>query len=98
MIRKLGPSVYAICLSISLASCTGVEWNWKPNPYVGDSRTLSMVNAAGEIIKCDQTAFDDITGFDSDNLAELEASIASLPISKRQKRKIISIIKKARSK
>lgn len=87
MTRKNALVALVICLSVS--SCQHrVKWDWEPRPYVGDSKTQSMIDQHGQVIKCNETRFDDMTGFDSENIAELSAAIDNLDVGKKTKKAI----------
>lgn len=60
-------------LMLFVTSCN--SFNWEPRPYVGDSITQSLVNSEGEVIQCSQPAFDEMTCFDAENIAELKTAI-----------------------
>lgn len=76
-----------ILLSVLLVSATSCgDFDWEPRPYVGDSKTSSIVNAEGETITCSQPLFDTITCFDAENIAELKSAIDQVNNKKAQKK------------
>jgi len=83
-IRKLGPLVLGIYLSSCTTACK--YFDWEPRPYVGVSANLELMNIQGETIKCDQPAFDRMTCFDEENIAELKSAIGQVENKKTRKR------------
>ncbi len=72
-----------VILSVLFVSCSSCKkFDWEPRPYVGDSPNLQLVNEFGENIKCDQPAFDEMTCFDAENIAELKSAIDQVKDSK----------------
>ena len=84
--RKLGLVVLVIFLTVSCSSCRDFEW--EARPYVGDSTSQSLINGNGESVRCDEPAFDEMTAFDADNMAELIAAIDQVNMSKKSKEKL----------
>ena len=83
---------YVIFL-VSCSSCK--DFDWKPDPYVGDSTTTSLFNAEGEVIQCEQPEFDRMTCFDEANIAALKTAIEEVNgVKKKDKKKILKAIDK----
>lgn len=81
-------SALLVCAtSLILSSCTSFDWEAKP--WVGDSKSSLLINYLGETIRCDQPAFDTMTCFDPDNIAELRTAIEKI-----ENRKVRNKIKK----
>ena len=72
--HKNGLRIFAICFLVNACSSCK-KFNWEPKPYAGDSKEMHLINAKGEIIRCDQPAFDKMTAFDEENIAELKTAI-----------------------
>lgn len=84
-IQKNVLGVFAICLiASSCASCKSFKWDARP--YVGDSIEQQLINSKGEEIRCDQPAFDEMTCFDAENIAELKTAIDQVNNKKLRKK------------
>ena len=83
-IQKLGPLVLGIFLVSCSTACK--KFNWEPRPYVGVSDMQLLINEKGETIQCDQPAFDEMTCFDPENIAELKTAIDEVKNKKLRKR------------
>lgn len=87
--RKTQLLALSVCAIISLFSFVGCGkgFTWKPNPYVGDSSTLSIVNADEERIYCNAARFDEMTCFTPEDIATLKAEIEKLKADQRAAQK-----------
>lgn len=74
-------NVFVICL---ISSCT--SWDWNPNPYVGVSDKQLIERENGEVIKCDQPAFDRVVCFDEEDIASLKSAIDEVKNKKLRKK------------
>jgi len=61
-----------------LGSSCGSDFDWDPDPYVGDSVSQSLVNSEGLVIRSDEPRFDQMTCFTSQNISELRSAIAQV--------------------
>ena len=96
-ILKLALNVCAIFLIVSCG--TGCkEFDWTPEPYSGDSSKQELTSFNGVVIKCDQPAFDEMTCFDSQNMADLKTAIQKVKMNKSDRSRINKIFKKLRRK
>lgn len=78
---------------IFLVSCSSCKsFKWEPQPYVGDSVNLQLVNAEGETVMCDQPSFERMTCFDEENIAELKSAIDRINTSKKTKAKFKNLV------
>jgi len=94
-ILKLGLNLCAIFLIVSCGTgCKSFEWDAKP--YSGDSINLQLIKFNGEIIKCDAPAFDEMTCFDSQNMADLRTAIDKVKMKKTDRLKINKLFKRIR--
>lgn len=70
-------------------SCKG-DFDWKPDPYRGDSVDQTLTNAEGVVVSCSQPTFDEFTCFDAQNIADLKTAIDKVEgIKKKDKKRIL---------
>ncbi len=83
-------NVLSACAIFLIASCsTGCKnFKWEAKPWLGDSVHQQLVNPENEKIKCDQPAFDTMTCFDPENIAELKSAIDRVKMSKKDRVKL----------
>jgi hypothetical protein len=78
-----------------IANCatTQCPWDWKSDPYEGDTENRQIINGDGKEIKCDQGEFNDFTCFHKDNIIELKFNIDRLKIPRRSKNEMLELLK-----
>ena len=96
-ILRLGLNVCAIFLIVSCG--TGCKsFDWDPQPYSGDSINQELVKYDGAVIKCSQPLFDEMTCFDSQNMADLKTAIDKINMKKSDRLKVNKLFKRMRGK
>jgi len=87
----------AIALVVFVGCSSGCRrFKWTAKPWSGDSKHQQLVNPEDVKIKCDQPAFDKMTCFDADNMAELKTAIDRVKMSKLDRIKVNKLFRSLR--